>query len=300
MPNMKITAGLGRLENFKRLVRAGADELFAGFVPLDWLERYGNDVPLNRREVLLQQIQIDSFEDMRILARMKSDADVNIALTFNTPCYAASAYPVIADMLAELMHLGFRDFIIADPGLLVYLRAQNLRADFHISGEAGVFSPDAARFFAGLGAKRIIFPRKISPERMAECIAAAPQAEYEAFALNEMCHYSGAYCSSLHCDVLEPMCRVPYACHGSDIRFDPPERDADAFGGGGCGICALQRLRNAGVGYLKIVGRGGHIDLIERDVRLLRCALQQSDASPDALRRTIFGGSCSGNCYYRP
>ena len=41
MQNMKITAGLGRLENFSRLVKAGADELFAGFVPLAWLEKYG-------------------------------------------------------------------------------------------------------------------------------------------------------------------------------------------------------------------------------------------------------------------
>jgi len=167
MQNMKITAGLGSLDNFHRLVSAGADELFAGFVPLDWLEKYGNDVPLNRREVLLQDIQIDSFSDMRILARMKEDAGVNVALTFNSPCYTPSAYPVIADLLDRLRHMGFNDFIIADTGLLVYLKTKNFRANLHISGEAGVFSPDSVRFFENLGASRIIFPRKISPERMA-------------------------------------------------------------------------------------------------------------------------------------
>ena len=36
---MKITAGLGALKDYDRLVAAGADELFAGFVPLDWLEK---------------------------------------------------------------------------------------------------------------------------------------------------------------------------------------------------------------------------------------------------------------------
>lgn len=297
MQKMKITAGLGRLEDFSRLVSAGADELFAGFVPLDWLEKYGNDVPLNRREVLLQDIQIDSFDDMRMLAKMKADAGVNVALTFNAPCYHPSAYPVIADMLFTLQNMGFNDFIIADPGLLVYLNAQSFRARIHISGEAGAFSPDAVRFFETLGAVRIIFPRKISPERMAECTAAAPQMEYEAFILNEMCHYSGAFCSSLHCDFLDPLCRVPYICHG--FISNPPERDPSAFGASGCGICALERLRNAGVSCLKVVGRGGHADLIERDIRMLKAILSADDLSPAALKKTFFPDGCAGNCYYR-
>ena len=300
MQNMRITAGLGSLDNFSRLADAGADELFAGFLPLDWLQKYGNDVPLNRREVLLQDIQIDSFSDMQLLARMKADASVNVALTFNSPCYAASAYPVIADMLFRLQDMGFNDFILADPGLLVYLHVQNFRANLHISGEAGVFSPDAVRFFENLGAARIIFPRKISPGRMAECIKAAPHLQYEAFILNEMCHYSGAYCSSLHCDILEPMCRVPYRCFGPDCRSNPPERDVNALGASGCGICALQALRSAGVTHLKIVGRGGHIDLIERDVRALKSALAIENPSPQILKNHLFPRGCGGNCYYKP
>ena len=298
MQKMKITAGLGRLEDFGRLVSAGADELFAGFVPLTWLEKYGNDVPLNRREVLLQDIQIDTFDDMRALARMKADANVKVALTFNAPCYAASAYPLIGDMLSRLQSLGFDDFIIADPGLLVYLKTQCFSAHIHLSGEAGAFNPDAVRFFENLGAKRIIFPRKISPERMAECIAAAPQLEYEAFILNEMCHYSGAFCSSLHCDTLDPLCRVPYLCHG--CQNNPPERDPSAFGASGCGICALQRLQSAGVNVLKIVGRGGHADLIERDIRMLKSILSMENLAPETLKKTFFPDGCAENCYYRP
>lgn len=39
MPRMKITAGLGKPEDYIRLASAGTDELFAGFVPLEWLEK---------------------------------------------------------------------------------------------------------------------------------------------------------------------------------------------------------------------------------------------------------------------
>lgn len=54
MAEMKITAGLGKMENLPKLAAAGADEVFCGYVPLSWLERYGNRTPMNRREVLLQ------------------------------------------------------------------------------------------------------------------------------------------------------------------------------------------------------------------------------------------------------
>jgi len=299
MGKMKLTVGLGRLEDFGRLVEAGADEVFAGFVPLDWLERYGNTAPLNRRKVLLQDIQIDCWADMRILARLSQEAGVPVALTFNSPVYGAAQYPQIGDMLLRLRELGFADWIIADPGLLVHLQKRDICGRIHLSGEAGVFNPDAVRLFARLGVSRIIFPRKISPERMAACIAAAPQLEYEAFVLNEMCHYSGAFCASLHCDEMEPICRVPYRCYGPDCRSCPPERDPGAFGAGGCGLCALQRLEEAGVDCLKIVGRGGHIEWIERDVRLMRRALDMSDRSAEALMAAFFPDGCSGNCYYR-
>lgn len=34
--------------------------------------------------------------------------------------------------------------------------------------------------------------------------------EFEAFALNELCQFSGAFCNSLHCDEMGYLCRVPY------------------------------------------------------------------------------------------
>lgn len=291
MAKMKITAGLGSLDNFHRMVSAGADELFAGFVPLDWLEKYSNHQPLNRRENLLQNIQINTLADLRLLAKMKADSGVNVAIAFNSPFYGADCYSMIADILADLSSIGMQDWIIADPGLLVYLQNAGLSGGIHLSGEAGAYNPDAVRFFKKLGVKRIIFPRKISPEHMAECICAAPNLQYEAFVLNEMCHFSGAFCASLHCDFLDPLCRVPYQVFGPDCRCTSPDRDPSAFGAGGCGVCALPRLSQAGVGFLKVVGRGGHVDLIERDLRLLRRILDES-ILPDISQ-------CSHNCYYR-
>ena len=299
MPQMKITAGLGCFEDYVRLASAGADELFAGFVPVEWLEKYSNIIPLNRREVLLHGIQLDSFGEMRLLANLIETHGVPVSLTFNSLAYLPEQYPIIADMLDRLLCLGFADWIIADPALILYLRSQNLSGRIHLSGEAGCFNPDAMRFFEPFGIHRWIFPRKMLPEEMAACIAAMPGAEYEAFALNERCHYSGAFCMSLHCDELDHICHVPYRPDGPDIQLKAsPLPSADTFGAGGCALCALPRLQKAGITHLKLVGRGAHPQWIERDIRLLRQALEMKGASPEELRREIMGNDCSHSCYY--
>lgn len=45
---MKITAGLGSVDDYVRYVKAGADELFCGYVPFSWAEKYGTVMALNQ------------------------------------------------------------------------------------------------------------------------------------------------------------------------------------------------------------------------------------------------------------
>ena len=300
MSEMKITAGLGALENLPRLAASGADEVFCGYVPISWLEKYGNFTPLNRREVLLQSLQIDSMSDLKLLRQMADDCGVDVSLTFNALYYLPEQLPLLCKLFGELKKLGLDRWILADPALMLHLKQNGIGGHIHLSGEAGCFSPDALAFFRRLGIERCIFPRKMTPEEMAACIAAAPELEYEAFALNENCHFSGAHCLSLHCDELEALCRAPYRAVGPDCGEpdEPASVAEDGFGSSGCGLCALPRLRRAGVTHLKVVGRGSHIDWIERDVRMLRRALSLGGASPEKLRRELLNDRCSGACYY--
>ena len=300
MHDMKITVGLGAMENLPRLAAAGADEVFCGYVPVSWLEKYGNFTPLNRREVLLQGLQIDSMSDLKLLRRMAEDCGVAVSLTFNALYYLPEQLPLLCNLFGELKQIGLDRWILADPALMLHLKQNRIGGHIHLSGEAGCFSPDALAFFRRLGVERCIFPRKMTPEEMAACIASAPELEYEAFALNENCHFSGAHCLSLHCDELEALCRVPYRSVGPDCTApdEPASAAEDGFGASGCGLCALPRLRRAGVTHLKVVGRGSHIDWIERDVRMLSQALEMGDAAPEALRRELLGNRCSGTCYY--
>ena len=67
---MKITAGLGSIDEYERFVQAGADEFFCGYVPFSWAERYGTVMPLNRREVFCYNVQLGAYSELEILSRM--------------------------------------------------------------------------------------------------------------------------------------------------------------------------------------------------------------------------------------
>lgn len=59
---------------------------------------------------------------------------------------------------------------------------------------------------------RIIFHRKNTVASMRQMIEAvnAERLEFEAFALNELCQFTGAFCNSLHCDEMGYLCRTTY------------------------------------------------------------------------------------------
>lgn len=219
---MKITAGLGSIDDYPRYVRAGADELFCGYVPFSWSEKYGTVLPLNRREVLNYNVQIGSFSELEILANMVQKYQKPVHLTFNSLYYRPEQYEEIARIIQQCRSIGFESYILADPALLVYLRKEKIDCEVHLSGDLGTVNSAMTEVFAKEYPKRIIFQRKNTISEMRaviQHITAQKEAtrkewtyptEFEAFALNELCQFSGAFCNSLHCDEMGYLCRVPY------------------------------------------------------------------------------------------
>ena len=304
---MKICAGLGRIDDFEAYARAGADEVFAGFVPWEWLERFGPSAPLNRREVLLHPAQIGAWDDMAILARLSDRWGVPVAVAMNSACCPPAAYPLIRDMAVRLRDMGFSRLIVADVGLLLHLRdVEGLR--IHISGEFGEMNPDALNMAREMGAKRIIFHRKVTFSEMERAVKAHPDMEWEAFALNERCHYTGAMCACLHGDCFLPLCRAEWTLGGIQDAIpwpspEPaPETSGDELGDTGCGLCAMKRLMDCGVTHLKVVGRGNRPERMERDIRAMRQAIHILNTDPtgypENMKKELFPHGCSGRCYY--
>lgn len=329
---MKITAGLGSVDDYIRYVKAGADELFCGYVPFSWAEKYGTVMALNRREVLSYNVQIGSYSELEILSEMVRRYQKPVHLTFNSLYYLPEQYAEITGIIQKCRRIGFESYIIADPALLVYLREHGIDCEVHLSGDLGTVNTVMTDVFAKLTPKRIIFQRKNTIAEMQEVIRhirtehkAQTITEFEAFALNEMCQFSGAFCNSLHCDEMGYLCRVPYWQRPVGKKIpEPPvkgtvpgeimaeEEGEDAYnengylcGESGCGLCALKELSDAGVTHLKLVGRGNYADFMERDIRNLRRTLDilETSKSDEEYRRKmkteLFPNGCGHLCYYR-
>ena len=331
---MKLTVGLGSVDEYIRFSEAGADEFFCGYVPYSWTQKYGTMMPLNRREVLCSNVQLGAFSELEILASMIQDYQRPVHLTFNSLFYLPEQYPEIARIIQNCMQLGFRSYIIADPALILYLREHNIDCEIHLSGETGEVNSRMVDFFQQFSLKRVIFHRKNSFDDMKAVIDAEKshgglraKTDFEAFILNEMCQFTGAFCNSLHCDELGHLCRVPYwlepvddpcdplasghlrpSAPAAPLQISPPDSselpDGYLCGATGCGLCALYRFREIGITHLKLVGRGNYTDYMEQDIRMLRRALtllEQSTSEKefqDTLRHTLFSDKCSRACYY--
>ncbi len=325
---MKIVAGLGSIDEYETFVKAGADEFFCGYVPFSWAEKYGVIHPLNRREVLFYNVQIGSMSELQILKKMVDYYGKPVTLTFNSLYYTGEQYPVIAEIITQCMAAGFENFIIADPALMLYLRQQKINCGIHLSGETAEVNRGMLEQMLPFGIRRVIFHRKNSLEDMQSCIKEADfPHEYEAFILNELCHFSGAFCNSLHCDELTHLCRVPYELgnlhkkeetdaaqkdvaetdriQGKEGKGLPLDEDGYLTGSTGCGFCALYRMKQVGITHLKLVGRGNYTDFMEKDIRQLRKALdilENSDSEAQyqkKMKASLFPDGCSQNCYYR-
>lgn len=325
---MKIVAGLGSIDEYETFVKAGADEFFCGYVPFSWAEKYGVIHPLNRREVLFYNVQIGSMSELQILKKMVDYYGKPVELTFNSIYYTGAQYPVIAEIITQCMAAGFENFIIADPALMLYLRQQKINCGIHLSGETAEVNRGMLEQMLPFGIRRVIFHRKNSLEDMQSCIKEADfPHEYEAFILNELCHFSGAFCNSLHCDELTHLCRVPYELgnlhkkeetdaaqkdvaetdriQGKEGKGLPLDEDGYLTGSTGCGLCALYRMKQVGITHLKLVGRGNYTDFMEKDIRQLRKVLDILEKSDNELqyqrkmKASLFPDGCSQNCYYR-
>lgn len=306
---MKLTVGLGSIDDYIPFVEAGADECFCGYVPEKWMLQGGLYAPLNRREVLYYNVQIGSKSELEILREMIAVYHVPVSITLNALYYREEQYPMILELIKECCAMGFDSFIIADIGLLFYLHHQKVTEKIRLtmSGEFGELNEYVIDWLQQFGIKRIIFHRNMSVSAMKECIQ-QQNLEWEAFVLNEKCHFHGAFCNSLHCDELTHICYLPYRRSGREqmqISQEIEEMDFDVVGASGCGLCALWKLREAGITHLKLVGRGNYSDDMERDIRAVaqaRKILEQAENEADyisRMKKAIFPTKCSGMCYYK-
>ncbi len=110
-----------------------------------------------------------------------------IYLTVNTMPHGGE-YAQLREYLSGLRGFGIDAVILTDLGVLATVRELLPEMEIHISTQSSIVSPEAAKAWAALGAKRLVLARELSlSEVRAIREALPPDVELEAFIHGSMC-----------------------------------------------------------------------------------------------------------------
>lgn len=312
---MRIVSPIDHAAEASLLLDAGADELYGGYVPPVWRERYQLLASLNQRT--FEGAQIDSEEELGEIVATAHARGKRFSLTLNSPFYDDRQLPLLLDYVARMAELGVDGIILADLVLLTQLRERFPAFEYHASTLAHLSNAAAVRFYASKGISRVIFPRHLTLAEMEAISAALPDIRFDAFMLVGKCANTEGLCTFHHssADKIWP-CEIPYQiepCHQpASVELERAMERQGSWSRSnrrhGCGLCALPELRRLGLYGVKLVGRGAASAVKIRNVKLVRefIDLAAKDMDAEAFRQRAraahlasFGSPCCQNvCYY--
>ncbi len=322
---LKIVAPINNAEDVQALVEAGASELYCGLLPESWIKHYGYSDFLNKRQGTVANLT--SYSQLESLHANAARLKIPVALTLNTT-YTEEMLPEVVEIAETWAEMGGEAIMISDPTLFLQLQKRTPKVRRHLSILANPFNHKLVQFFARFGVTRAVLPRELSISEMKQIIHKLPGMEFEVMALNDKCRFVDGLCHFYHSTSFSSaqLTVLPYQiCNGrAEIKVSDPaytghgcsilfggravvkhEKTSLIPGNPGCAACLAGDLLNAGIGYLKLGGRGLPIQLNLRNVRFFRqvVELSQSGRTNTEQIRTLyqetFGQPCNpAVCYY--
>ncbi len=276
MKKPELLAPAGDFEKLKTAIHYGADAVYLGDSRFSLRGKAGNF----------------SEDEMREAVRYARERGVRVYVT-------ANIFPHNRDLSDVARHLEFlRDIrpdavILSDPGIFALLRERAPEIDVHISTQANVTNALAARFWEGLGARRVVLSRELSIGEIEE-IRRETALELEVFVHGSIClSYSGrCYISSFLASrsanrgECTNSCRWNYVLMEEKRRgeyFPVYEDDRGTYVLSSKDLCMIRHLgilAGAGVESFKIEGRMKGINYVAGVVKAYREAV-------DAIGRPV-------------
>jgi putative protease len=334
---LKIAVPLSHPDEVEMLAGNGAGEFYCGYVPPEWLDRYGGAFWLNRRGPVAGNLR--RRNDVEVVAERAHAAGIPVHVTFNAPYYTPEQQDFLLTVVERLSaEAGIDGVIVSDLGFLVALRQAFPDLAIHASSVMAAQNPGMVDLLAILGARRVIFPRSLGVGDIAAlCAQAGGRIETEAFVLNEGCVFEEGYCMTTH-RTAGALCvqlpDVPYRflplSGATGASAAPPAGSGDLMGAyrdwvwfqngcgnsvtaegipnGPCALCALYDLARSGVTSVKIAGRSASAFRKLAGLQLVKAVLdlvergasrEEAAARSMALRNTPAYCSARYMCYHR-
>lgn len=291
---MKITAPISKIDEVEPLVLAGADELYCGVVPPNWIAQF-NTGAVNRRYFG----NLGDYAQLGEAVGLAHSRGASLFMVLNAQHYGELHHGALVEIAAKFHEYGGDAVIVADLALISAIREALPDLAIHVSSVANCRNSSAVGFFADLGVKRVILPRDVTLDEIARIRQRHPQIEIEAFILNDGCVFEEGLCHTVHLPskLGGPICvdsyGMEYATPGGDpvsprVARKLAENDEDykrwlwyrfgcgfstteeGYPYGPCGLCAIHRLHKAGVASIKVAGREGATERKIKSVEMVR------------------------------
>lgn len=230
--------------------------------------------------------------------------------------------PAFCRTLLEVAELGPDALIVADPGIVGFLRKEAPQLEIHLSVQANTTNYLTAEFWRNLGVRRVILSRELSLGEVVEISQRVKGLELEVFVHGNVCMAMSGRCMlsnwASHRDanqgICNNSCRMPYRLYAnpevqgegyrehegefmlerSDGEHAPILLDEDKWGTyfmssrDLCAIRLLPELMAANLASFKIEGRTRSVYYLSQVVHAYRAAidsvLETGEVSAEALR----------------
>lgn len=329
----KIVSPVCSSDELRNAVEMGANEVYCGMIPPLVGKRFGYDDIISRRQGRLANVT--SMETMKSMLLESSRLHIPVALAINSHL-SRSLLPHVVGLAETWARAGGSAVLLSDIALLIALKRKALPLKYHLSIMAAVFNTAAIDFYAELGVQRVVLPRELLFPEIARMTASHPSIEFEALVLHDRCPFIDGLCGFYHGTSFAPGTATSEPCtsssrtherrvysnnlfytgHGCSILLNSTDashvqycEEVEHKNLPACAACQLSQLAEAGVGFLKIAGRGLRATDKARSVSFVRTAVDQWHCTTDAAkaRSTIrrlyqeaFGQPCDDSkCYYQ-
>jgi hypothetical protein len=195
---MNIVSPVDSFNEAESLIGSGANELYGGYLPDFWIEKYGHVTSLNRRS--FRAANIASLEELDRICELCWKKDVPFHLALNVPIVPEGDIAPVVDFASELAARGVSAFIVSDLNLLSRLSEARLKVELHASTLLAAFSLATIRFFTSFGVRRVILSRELALGETCELAKKAGGAKLDIIAFRGKCPNIEGYCSHLHDD----------------------------------------------------------------------------------------------------
>jgi putative protease len=265
----ELLAPAGDFEKLRTAVHYGADAVYLGDSRFSLRGKAGNFDTAEIREAV-------NYARSR---GVKAYVTVNI-FPHNRDLMA------IEEHIAFLQEIGPHAVIVSDPGVFAMFRKRAPELDLHVSTQANVTNAESARFWEGLGARRIVLSRELSIDEITQ-VRKRTDTELEVFVHGSICiSYSGrCYISSFlaarsaNAGECTNSCRWNYAL-AEEKRpgeyFPVFDDDRGTYLMSSKDLCMIEHLpllAEAGVDSFKIEGRMKGVNYVAGVVKTYREAI---------------------------